>query len=66
MWGSATGMESIFGRGNLLTIWNAGMSTTTRKRGEFTTQRLPMQLLREDQCVVRFKDACSLRCGKSL
>ena len=41
------------GKGNLLTIWIAEMSTTTRKQGECTTQRLPMQLLREEQCVVR-------------
>ena len=57
MLGSTTGAESIFARVSLLTIWNAGMSTTTRKQGKFTTQRLPMQLLREDQCVVRCKDA---------
>ena len=65
MSGSTTGTESVFGRGTLLTIWNAGMSTTIRKQGECTTQRLPMQLLREEQCVVRLKGACSLRCGES-
>ena len=65
MSGSTTGTENIFGRGNLLTMWNAGTSTTTRKQGECTTQRLPMQLLREEQCVVRSKDICSLRCGES-
>ena len=61
MSGSTTGKESIFGRGPLLTTWNAGMSTTTRKQGECTTQRLPMQPLREDQSVVRFERCMFLK-----
>lgn len=49
-------MESLLARECLLTIRNTGTSTTTQSQEEFTTQKPLMQLLREDQCVVRSEE----------
>lgn len=47
-------MGGLLARECLLTIRNAGTSITTQSQGECTMQKPPMQLLREEQCVVRF------------
>ena len=48
------GMEGLLARECLLTIRNAGTSITIQRQGESMMQKPPMQLLREEQCVVKF------------
>ena len=45
--------EESFAKKCLLTVPHIETSTTTQNQGGFTTQKRPMKLLREDQCVLR-------------
>lgn len=54
--GIRTGMEGLFAGECLLTDRNIGTSTITQSQGGYTTQKPPMKLLREEQCVVRSEE----------
>lgn len=54
--GIRTGLDDLFARECLLTDRNIGTSTITQSQGGCTTQKPPMKLLREEQCVVRSQE----------
>ena len=56
-------MDGLFARECLLTDRNIGTSTITQSQGGCTTQKLPMKLRREEQCVVRSEKGCILTNG---
>ena len=57
-------MEKLAAEEGLLTIPYLGMSITTQSQGEYTMQKRPTKLLREEQCVVRFEERRKSRCGE--
>lgn len=46
-------IEEVFAKKCLLTVPHIGTNTITQRKGECTTKKRPVKLVKEDQCVVR-------------